>query len=151
VSENKVSAGDEVYPNIFAMPAAMSFDTETLDVNRDYQAEHQQKNHDAGNINAGKRNADAWNKLLGVSDLEYRGRMMLLPNDHTPACIACIPVGSNVTIGGSIRANVLQICIQSHNRVTYEVAWWAGNTRSTAWVDAGEIEKHVGACVRIGF
>ena len=48
MSENKVSAGDQVYPNVFAIPAAMSFDTETLYVIRNYQAEDEEKMIEAG-------------------------------------------------------------------------------------------------------
>lgn len=84
-----------------------------------------------------------------ISDQIGNAIIDLASTPHT--LIVCIPVGSEVVIGGSVTATVLQICIQSNSRVTYEVAWWDGNTRSTAWVDAGEIEKYSGERVRIGF
>lgn len=43
------------------------------------------------------------------------------------------PIGSEVAIGEDITAKVLQVCI-SGKGVTYEVAWFDGNSRNTAWV-----------------
>lgn len=38
-------------------------------------------------------------------------------------------------------AMVLQVCIQSQDRISYEVAWYSGSTRNTAWVSDFEIGK----------
>lgn len=47
-------------------------------------------------------------------------------------------------------ARVLAVCIR--DQVTYEVAWWAGSERRTAWVSEHEIRTFDGALrQQIGF
>jgi hypothetical protein len=68
VKETKVSAGDQAYPNVFAIPSVMSLDAENLGVTRDYQAEDEAKMIEAGKRKAAERNAEAWNQLVGLSE-----------------------------------------------------------------------------------
>ncbi len=61
--------------------------------------------------------------------------------------------GSAVTIAnGQIRGHVVQICIQTL-RVSYEVAWWDGRTRCTAWLGTTEMsrEDDESEIMQIGF
>lgn len=49
-------------------------------------------------------------------------------------------------------ARVLEVSLAgSPVRVQYNVAYWSGSTRSTAWVDACEVSTEVDERLRIGF
>ncbi|MEO1527997.1 MAG: hypothetical protein AAFX06_21405 [Planctomycetota bacterium] len=54
--------------------------------------------------------------------------------------VEVIPVGSTVSIGDGIEGRITQIGI-SASGVTYEVTWWNGRTRVTAWISELEIEN----------
>lgn len=67
--------------------------------------------------------------------------------------IEVFQVGSPVIIGEHIEARVLAISIYEHNRVSYQVVWWDGNTRKTDWLESFEVQPHKGEItkLRIGF
>lgn len=49
--------------------------------------------------------------------------------------------GFEVTLKGGVKATVISIEIKSTRLagVTYQVAWWDGRTRMTAWISPPEI------------
>jgi hypothetical protein len=56
--------------------------------------------------------------------------------------VEIVPIGSfvNLVTGGEPqRAQVTAVQIRERNKVTYEVVWWSGATRSTAWVESCEV------------
>lgn len=67
--------------------------------------------------------------------------------------IEVFAIGSQVEfIDGSTKATVTQVCIQADNRVSYEIAWWSNNSRTTGWVSTAEIKAVKSAeRQRIGF
>lgn len=52
-----------------------------------------------------------------------------------------LAIGTPVHIADDIKATVTTISIHDDNYVTYEVVWWDGRTRNTAWVEEFEIAK----------
>lgn len=55
--------------------------------------------------------------------------------------IEVFAVGSQVEfLDGGTKATVTQVCIQADNRISYEIAWWANNSRTTGWVSTVEIK-----------
>lgn len=61
-------------------------------------------------------------------------------------------IGSPVYIGDHIEATILAISIYEHNRVSYQVAWWNGNTRNSEWLEQHEINATTKSpTMRIGF
>ena len=66
--------------------------------------------------------------------------------------LVVVALGAKVLIGEKIEGQVIAISIRAGG-VTYEVAWWDGNTRSTAWCVATEFSVKNGEPVisRIGF
>lgn len=67
--------------------------------------------------------------------------------------IEVFQIGSPVYIGEHIEAKVLAISIYEHNRVSYQVVWWDGNTRKTDWLESFEVQPHKGEITKlcIGF
>lgn len=66
--------------------------------------------------------------------------------------IQVIKPGEHVAMSGNVDAVVVQVCIQSQDRISYEVVWWAGNTRNTAWVSDFEVVPKKGCDrIKIGF
>jgi hypothetical protein len=59
-------------------------------------------------------------------------------------------IGTAVTIAGDVPAMILRVQIDGAD-VSYEVAWWNGRSRSTAWLLPAEIEATVAPGLRIGF
>lgn len=60
--------------------------------------------------------------------------------------------GAAVTLRGDLPGVVLRTCIESGGEVRYCVAWWDGNDRHEAWVEAFEVQPRDEAkAVRIGF
>lgn len=49
-----------------------------------------------------------------------------------------IKPGSKVLIAGNVDATILTVSIR-HDSVSYEVVWWSGLTRTTAWLEPFEI------------
>ena len=43
-----------------------------------------------------------------------------------------------IGMDGMLRGQVLAICIRATD-ITYEVAWWDGATRRTAWLTSAEV------------
>lgn len=61
-------------------------------------------------------------------------------------------IGSPVIIGDHIEATILAISIYEHNRVSYQVAWWDGNTRKSDWLEQHEVKSHKEqGTMRVGF
>jgi hypothetical protein len=58
-------------------------------------------------------------------------------------------IGSPVYIGDHIEATILAISIYEHNRVSYQVAWWDGNTRKTDWLESFEVQPHKGEITKV--
>jgi len=57
------------------------------------------------------------------------------------AALSVMAPGSSVEIGPEsdpIRATVKQVCLNGEN-IDYEVVWWNGGTRTTAWLTSGEV------------
>lgn len=66
--------------------------------------------------------------------------------------IEVFQVGSPVIIGDHIEATILTICIYNQLRITYQVAWWDGNTRKSEWLEEDEVKSHRGeVTMRVGF
>ena len=69
--------------------------------------------------------------------------------------IKIIRNGSTVFLGDNKRkAKVLQCCIRgSEETIEYQVAWWSGDNRKTAWVDSHEItyDQDNTSTVNIGY
>jgi len=66
--------------------------------------------------------------------------------------IEVIMPGSPVTIGEKINATVLQVCITDKCHVTYQCAWFDGNTRCCQWLEQIEVTRtEETAGQRIGF
>lgn len=61
-----------------------------------------------------------------------------------------IAPGSKVTIGDKFDAVVLAISIRQAS-VQYEVAWWNGNDRKSAWLEANEVTPGEVKPLVIGF
>lgn len=51
---------------------------------------------------------------------------------------AIVSVGQR---GDTIRAFVVQTTIQNAGRIQYEITWWSGRDRKTAWVEEWEVSK----------
>lgn len=60
--------------------------------------------------------------------------------------------GSEVNLGKDLKGIVSQVNIAGQGLVRYEVAWWDGNDRKTAWLEAHEIVSAPAAsALRVGF
>lgn len=59
--------------------------------------------------------------------------------------------GTPVTIGDKIDALIVAVQIDSGWSVTYQVAWWNGNTRELEWITADEISAANDGPTTIGF
>ena len=60
--------------------------------------------------------------------------------------------GSPVTLADGIAAGVLKVEIRANNYVLYEVVWWNGNARNTAWLEEAEVAPAEGSSTAtIGF
>ena len=55
-----------------------------------------------------------------------------------------------VMIGEDIEALVLAISIRGSN-VQYEVSWWNGSTRNTAWMSPEELRPMDNSKLQVGF
>lgn len=62
--------------------------------------------------------------------------------------------GTPVTLAGEITGGIIQVCIGTNDHVTYQVAWWDGNTRRLEWLEEIELipaAADATATLRIGF
>lgn len=65
-----------------------------------------------------------------------------------------IPPGEKVKVGGDVTGVVVSVMVVGTDwTVRYEVAWWKGESRQTAWVEEVEVERVEATNVpcRIGF
>lgn len=69
---------------------------------------------------------------------------------RAPKSITVLRPGSGVDIGG-VFATVTQVCITDAFAVTYEVLWWSGQDRKTAWVSPAQISPSNQPKLKIGF
>ena len=72
-----------------------------------------------------------------------------------PTSIEVYNIGTMVFVGNkaqrNINAEITAICIRS-NYITYEVAWWNGMTRTTAWIEQKELMfKKAPEKIAVGF
>lgn len=71
--------------------------------------------------------------------------------------VVAIQPGSFVEIDGmaapTVQGKVLAVTVRESGVAGYEVAWWSGGTRYTAWVEPSEITPSLGepSPIRIGF
>jgi len=67
--------------------------------------------------------------------------------------IQVIKPGHTVSLfGDEILAIVLKVCIEEQGIVTYQVSWWSGRERKTAWVHRFEVTQLKGSkMMEIGF
>ena len=63
------------------------------------------------------------------------------------------PVGTHVNLTDSVNAKIITVAIHSDTYVTYECAWWNGDSRTKDWFSADDFisigEKKTD--VKIGF
>ena len=55
------------------------------------------------------------------------------------------PVGTHVNLTDSVNAKIITVAIHSDTYVTYECAWWNGESRVKEWFDPSDFES-VGEC-----
>ena len=70
------------------------------------------------------------------------------------ARLRVLKVGSPILTGEGQKteATIISVSIHAGPHVTYEIAWWVGATRFTAWVEAWELKAiHGTQTQRIGF
>lgn len=60
--------------------------------------------------------------------------------------------GTEVTISqGLIKGTIIDISITGNFKVQYNVIWWDGNDRKSAWMDTCEIQAGKPVKLKIGF
>ena len=75
-------------------------------------------------------------------------------SERKKVTINCTPIGSRVKIGTErdpIDGIVTGICLKGISEVTYEVAWWNGGNRCTAWLTPEELIADGDETLTIGF
>ena len=68
-------------------------------------------------------------------------------------CLEIYPVGTFVNLTEEINAKIITVAIHSDTYVTYECAWWTGESRVKEWFEAEDFES-VGESkerIKIGF
>ena len=55
--------------------------------------------------------------------------------------VEVIQVGSPVTLADNIPATIAGILIHDKCRITYECAWWDGQTRHSEWLEEFEVTR----------
>lgn len=74
-----------------------------------------------------------------------------IESDDGRCFVSVFAIGTTV-IAGSVTAKIKTISIGERGRVEYEVVWWSGETRNSAWVAEMEIQPlELTTGERIGF
>lgn len=65
--------------------------------------------------------------------------------------LSVLPVGSRTLIRGDIKAIITGIMIHGKDHIQYECSWWNGESRTSAWLDATEIDAGDMIWKEVGF
>lgn len=60
-------------------------------------------------------------------------------------------VGSEVVIGGDIKATITAISVRQGHSIQYECIWWIDGTRHSAWLSPCEVEAKTTNARYLGF
>ena len=53
--------------------------------------------------------------------------------------IEVVAIGSEVSVGEGLKAEVTAICLRGDNRPSYECVWWDGPVRYEKWLQPSEV------------